>query len=371
MIIILALIVALLAYANGANDNFKGVATIFGGGAASFKRAIGWATICTLAGSICAVTLAGTLLKNFSGKGLIEETLVAKAEFAACVSVGAGLTVLIATRFGLPISTTHGLLGALLGTGIAAGSEIDGSKLLSSFAAPLLFSPLLAIVATTLIYPVLRSVRLRLGVSSQSCTCIGTQVLQVVSACDAVCYDAAKERIEITHGHAASCRTAYSGVVMGIEAEKALNSLHFLSAGAVSFARGLNDTPKIAALLLVMPHISPSLALLLVGGTMAVGGLISGRRVAETMSHKITQMNHGQGFTANLVTALIVINAGRIGMPVSTTHVSCGTLFGMGAVNGTARWRTILSILGAWLITLPMGAVMGATSWSLVRVFYG
>lgn len=137
MIIVLTLVIAFLAYANGANDNFKGVATLFGSGTASFKRAISWATICTLAGSFCAVALAGTLLKNFSGKGLIEETLVIKPEFASCVAVGAGLTVLVATRFGLPISTTHGLLGALLGTGIAAGSEIDSSKLLTSFAAPL------------------------------------------------------------------------------------------------------------------------------------------------------------------------------------------------------------------------------------------
>ncbi len=370
MIIVLAVIVAFLAYANGANDNFKGVATLFGSGTASFKRAIAWATICTLAGSICAVALAGTLLKNFSGKGMIDEALVANPEFAACVAVAAGLTVLIATRFGLPISTTHGLLGALLGTGIAAGSVIEGSKLLTSFAAPLLFSPVLAIAATMLIYPVFRVIRLRLGVNSQSCLCIGTQVLEVVPACDAVHMAAAKERIEIVHGQAATCRTAYSGAVLGIEAEKSLNGLHFMSAGAVSFARGLNDTPKIAALLLVMPYVTPSLALLIVGGAIAVGGFISGRRVAETMSHKITQMNHGQGFTANMVTAILVIGASRIGMPVSTTHVSCGTLFGIGAVNGTARWRVIFSICGAWVVTLPIGAVMGAISWNAVRVFF-
>jgi inorganic phosphate transporter, PiT family len=369
MIITLALVIAFLAYANGANDNFKGVATLFGSGTASFKLAIGWATTCTLAGSFCAVALAGTLLKNFSGKGLIEEALVFKPEFAACVAIGAGATVLIATRFGLPISTTHGLLGALLGTGIAAGSVIDSSKLLASFAAPLLVSPLLAIVATTLVYPVFRTFRLRLGVNSQPCVCIGTQVLELAPGCDAVHMEAFRERIAITYGEAATCRTAYSGAVLGIEAEKSLNTLHFMSAGAVSFARGLNDTPKIAALLLVMPQVTPSLALLLVGGAIAVGGLISGRRVAETMSHKITQMNHGQGFTANLVTAFIVIGASRIGMPVSTTHVSCGTLFGIGAVNGTARWRIVLSIFGAWLVTLPIGAIMGAISWSLVRGF--
>src|SRR5439155_27039545 len=110
--------------------------------------------------------------------------------------------------------------------------------------------------------------------------------------------------------------------------------LHYLSAGTVGFARGLNDAPKIAALLLVAPLVGGFLGIILVALAIACGGLTSARRVAETMSMKITPMNHGQGFTANLLTGIIVIGASRLGMPVSTTHVSCGALFGVGTVTG-------------------------------------
>ena len=84
------------------------------------------------------------------------------------------------------------------------------------------------------------------------------------------------------------------------------------------------------------------------------------KRVAETMSHGITDLSPGQGLTANLVTAALVIGASRLGMPVSTTHVSCGALFGIGASSGRAHWRTIAQIGLAWLITLPVAAALGA-----------
>ena len=117
------------------------------------------------------------------------------------------------------------------------------------------------------------------------------------------------------------------------------------SAGAVSFARGLNDTPKIAALLLVGNLLAPGLAIVAVGAVMATGGLISARRVARTMSHEVTEMNPGQGFTANAITTLLVIGASTLGLPVSTTHVSCGALFGIGTVTRQAHWTTIRHIL--------------------------
>ena len=64
-----------LAYSNGANDNFKGVATLFGSGTTNYKRAIAWATLTTLAGSVCSIFLADALVKNFSGKGLVPDAL--------------------------------------------------------------------------------------------------------------------------------------------------------------------------------------------------------------------------------------------------------------------------------------------------------
>ena len=134
------------------------------------------------------------------------------------------------------------------------------------------------------------------------------------------------------------------------------------------FARGLNDTPKIVALLVAGAGagMSTQNAMLCVGVAMAVGGLLSAKRVAKTMSKGIVTMNHGQGFTANLVTAFMVIVASRFGVPVSTTHVSCGSLFGLGAVTGGARWGMIRNILLAWVATLPIAALAAALIGSIV-----
>src|SRR6202030_756448 len=104
----------------------------------------------------------------------------------------------------------------------------------------------------------------------------------------------------------------------------------------------------------------PNLGLTLVAVVMALGGVLNARRVAETMSKKITRMNPGQGFTANLVTALLVAGASRLGLPVSTTHVSVGALFGIGVVNGTARAKMVLTILLASVTILPKGAALAA-----------
>jgi PiT family inorganic phosphate transporter len=77
-------------------------------------------------------------------------------------------------------------------------------------------------------------------------------------------------------------------------------------------------------------------------------------------------MNHGQGFSANLVTATLVLLASRLGLPVSTTHVSCGGLFGIGAVTGQARWKVIATVLLAWVVTLPVATVLGALAAALL-----
>jgi len=370
MIVILLLCTTLiLAYANGANDNFKGVATLFGSGTTNYRRALAWATATTFLGSLAAVLLAGKLLKNFSGKGLVDDSLVTTADYAAAVALGAGLTVLLATRIGMPISTTHSLVGALVGAGLAAGSTIDLSQLGNGFFLPLLFSPLLAIVVTLIIYPVFSTLRRSFGITAKTCLCIGNKVLETMPANDCCAAMARAEQLSVKIGDTVTCRQDYQGSVVGLEAQSLLDSMHYFSAGAVSFARGLNDTPKIAALLLVTPHLNGLVGVALVGVLIAVGGIISARKVAETMSHQITPMNHGQGFTANLMTSAIVIGASRFGMPVSTTHVSCGSLFGLGTVTGEARWQMIGKILLAWVTTLPVGAALGAAVfWSLQYV---
>lgn len=355
-----------LAYANGANDNFKGVATLYGSGTLSYRRALLWATLTTLMGSLTALGLTTTLLKNFSGKGLVDDTLLTTSEYSAAVALGAGLTVLIATRIGLPISTTHGLVGALVGAGFAAGSAVDLEQLGSTFFLPLLVSPMIALVATAIVYPVLRRTREGLGITSGTCLCLGNEVMEIIPAGSHAVVQLRRSQLTAELGDAVSCRSRYDGNVLGIEAGVALDRMHYLSAGIVSFARGLNDTPKIAALLLLVPQLGGAANISIVGVAIAAGGLLLAGRVAETMSRGITVMNHGQGFTANLLTGLIVIGASPFGMPVSTTHVSCGALFGIGAVTGHAHWGMIGRIVAAWVTTLPLGAALGALSlWAM------
>ncbi len=134
----------------------------------------------------------------------------------------------------------------------------------------------------------------------------------------------------------------------------------------MSFARGLNDTPKIVALLLVADVFKIEWGMVMVAIAMAIGGLLNARRVAETMSHRITAMNHGQGIAANIATSFLVIMASRFGLPVSTTHVSVGSLFGVGLVTRQANVRVVGGIMLSWLLTLPCAAALGAFAYWLV-----
>ncbi len=156
------------------------------------------------------------------------------------------------------------------------------------------------------------------------------------------------------------CQDRYQETIFSVTVQSLLNGVHYLSAGAVSFARGLNDTPKIVALLIAAQAMELRWGMVLVGVAMAAGAVIHARKIAETMAHRITRMNHGQGFVSNVVTAGLVLVASRFGLPVSTTHVSCGSLFGIGAVTGQARWKTIGGVLLAWVVTLPLSAVLAA-----------
>lgn len=363
---------AFLALSNGANDNFKGVATLFGSKTTSYKVALFWATLTTLAGSVAAFFLAQKLMANFSGKGLVPDQIVQLTAFPVSVALAAATTVFLATCLGFPISTTHALTGALVGTGLLASpTGVDTTKLFSSFFLPLIVSPFLAIFSTMLLYPLFSYAKRKLKVSRKSCLCIGNQVL--ASAPQGVTHGSSSAMVKlesfphISVGTNVTCEERYTGQVWGINAKTVLDNAHFLSSGLVSFARGLNDTPKIAAVLLVGNSLTAMPAIGIVAFMIAVGGIAFARKIAEKMSFEITEMNDGQGFSANFVTSLIVIGASQLGMPVSTTHVSCGSLFGIGTITKKARWASIGKIFLAWLITLPVAGGLGYLSFLALR----
>jgi PiT family inorganic phosphate transporter len=363
--------VCFLAYSNGANDNFKGVASLFGSRTCGYRTAISWATIATFAGSVTALFLAQALIKKFSGKGLVPDDLVASPQFVLAVACGAGATVILATLLGFPISTTHGLTGALVGAGLASSTNaVNFTMLGNAFVMPLVLSPLLAVATGGLVYLAFRSVRLRLGVTKEMCVCAGVEQLALpLPQPNGVFAAQTLPTISVAVDNPSACAQRYAGSVLGMNAGRLLDTLHFMSAGAVSFARGLNDTPKIAGLLLVASALDIRWGIVATAIAMGTGGLLNARRVAATMSHKITGMNAGQGFAANLSTALLVTTASVHGLPVSTTHVSVGSLLGMGIVTGQTKWKPVFGVLASWVITLPCAALLSAMVVRLVQLF--
>jgi len=303
--------VGFVAFTNGANGNFKGVASLYGSGTTSRRTALAWGTAATFAGSIAALFLAGGLLQKFGGRGLVPDTLARSPDFLAAAAIGTALTSFLATRLGFPVSTTHALVGALVGAGLAGGGEeVRFAALGKQFLYPLMLSPLMAVLLGGLAYAMLRM----------------------------------------------------SGLAPD-ERSRRLDVFHFASTGAASFARGLNDTPKMAALLAVAPGLEMHWAFLAVAIAIAVGAWLDADNVAETLGKKVTDMNPGQGFAASLVTAGLVATASFHSLPVSTTHVSVGALTGMGASTRQTRWRKVAEILLAWVCTVPCAAMLAAVAY--------
>ncbi len=362
LLVLLLAATCFLAYTNGANDNFKGVATLFGSHTTTYWRALLWATATTFTGSVASVFLARTLVHRFSGKGLVPDAVAASPEFMLAVALGAGLTVLLATLLGFPISTTHSLTGALVGSGVVAvGTQVNAGVLGTAFFLPLLLSPLAAVLLASGAYLFFRALRIRLGVTKESTLMIGDLDTRPPTPEAALAFSAADRSVP-----SSPAAVLYRGRVLGLNAQTMLDAAHYGSAGVVSFARGLNDTPKIVALLLAVEGLALAHGMLAVAVAMALGGLLNARKVAETMSRKITPMNPGQGFTANMVTGLLVVFASRFGLPVSTTHVSVGSIFGIGTVTRGANMRIVGEIVLSWVLTLPLAALLGAAAHGLL-----
>src|SRR2546430_4934342 len=247
LVILLLLATMFLAYANGANDNFKGVASLFGSRTCNYRTAISWATVTTFGGSIMSIFLAPTLLKKFSGKGIVPDHFVGSEYFLLAVAIGAGLTVIIATLTGFPISTTHALTGAIIGCGVVAvGPAMNFSSLGKGLVLPLLLSPVLAMAVAGFLHVIFHRARIALGFKKEWCVCIGEdeRVIAMPQPNSLLALRPVSLPSHLTVDEVENCRERYGGNFLGLTSQQVVDAAHFLSAGTVSFARGLNDTPK-------------------------------------------------------------------------------------------------------------------------------
>lgn len=347
-----------LVFGNGANDNFKGFATVWGSETLGYRQALLLATLATAAGSLLSLSLASGLAQQFSGKGLLPQGIVDAPSFMVSVGIGAALTVIIATRVGLPISTTHALIGGLVGAGLAASpGQVQFAKLWNTFLLPLLFSPVAAAALGLLTYRVLR-----LRPAAKDCACVISPQVNVVPAAVGAVANVSTPRIVIAEG--AACDRLERPAAR-ISIARVLDRLHVGSAGMICFARAVNDTPKLAALMIAAHMLHAQVSIVLIAVVMAAGGLLFAQRVAETMSKRVTRMDHTQGVAANLITSALVLIASQFGLPVSTTHVSVGSIAGVGAGAGSLQWDTLRHVLLSWVATLPLAA---GIAWIALKV---
>lgn len=355
-----------LSFANGSNDVSKAVATLAGAQVTSVRMAVLWGTVWTAVGVLAGLYWGGDLIRNMTHS--LYQIPAASTDFGLplAVALSSIFWVLISTWRGWPVSTTHAIVGGLIGGGVVAlgAANISWMTAVHKIILPLLFSPFIAIAFAWLLSPALQKWGARMhgfkicvpgfpkrAVARSGSTLRSSMPLEDCAVCDCDSPQA----------------NATPGIVISID------GLHWLTSGLLSFSRGLNDAPKLIAV--ALPFIltnseTMKVSMFLVSTVaMAAGGLIAGRKITEILGFKVTKMNHEQGFSANFISTILVMGASRLGMPVSTTHVSASSIMGVGisAKSGVNR-QVIASIVFAWLVTVPSTAIMAAVIYKLVAI---
>jgi inorganic phosphate transporter, PiT family len=354
---------AVLAFANGANDVSKGVATLAGAGRTSYRRAIAWGTLWTCVGAVASLVISVGLVKAFTSS-IVAPDVLGLPTFPFAVAAGAAGWVLFASATGLPVSTTHALTGAIVGMALMAAGpgSIRWPVLLSGIAAPLALSPLLAGGIGFGMHAIAR----RMG---QACVCI-----EHCAQPEAVGPDGTMTSLGSPYTRVMACRAAdHLGVSGGTpsDAHRLLPgaALHWGAAAALSFARGVNDNAKLAAIAtLGFTAMGAPLAaaFAVTAAAMTVGSYAAGLRVTRTLGERVVHMDQDTGLAAALTSAGLVLAASFHALPVSTTHVSTGAIVGSGIRQGrhAVEWRRVGGLVSAWLVTLPIAAALAAlTGW--------
>lgn len=352
--------VVLLAFANGANDVSKGIATLAGSRRATYRQALAWGMLWTAAGACAAVLVSVGLIEVFTS-ALVADDVLALSSFPFAVAVGASVWVLFASATGLPVSTTHALTGAIMGVALSLGGieSIQWGLLLSGIAVPLALSPLVSGVMGYSLHGAARRL-------ANACVCAEEHVTPTVVNLDGT----------LTGRPAAALVTSAAGCDAAPGRARLMVGpvTHWGAAAAISFARGVNDNPKIAALgTLAFASMGAGVAggFALTALAMTVGSFAAGLRVSRTLGDRVVHMHADTGLAGALVTAALVLAASLYALPVSTTHVSTGAIVGAGVRQGAraVQWGTVAALVMAWLVTLPVCALVGAAAiWLLGSV---
>jgi PiT family inorganic phosphate transporter len=384
----------------GANDVANAMGTSVGSGAITVKQAIIIAAIFEFAGAFIA---GGNVTKTIR-KGIIDpSSIVNNPEILVfgmlAALLAAAIWLMIASSRGWPVSTTHSIVGAVIGFAMV-GIGVDAVQWVkvSQIAASWVVSPLLGGVIAFLLMMSIRRLILNTENPFQSAKRWGPGYIFLVGFIISLVtmFKGLKHlNIDLSVGMSFVVALIFGAalavigwfLISRIEIDQAADrDFHFASvekvftpmmiftACAMAFAHGSNDVangigPLAAVVSIVQSggEVTQKAALplwiLVLGGTGIVVGLATmGYRVMKTIGSGITQLTPSRGYCATLAAAATVVLASRTGLPVSTTHIAVGAVIGVGLARGVGAidLRVIGGIIVSWLVTLPIGGVLAA-----------
>jgi len=312
-------------FTNGFHDTANVVATSISTRAMSPRLAVAYAAALNFAGAFISLAVAATVAQDVVDSGAITPTVV----FAGLI--GGISWNLITWYLGLPSSSSHALIGGVVGSAFAAAGAdaVSGDGVLGKVLIPAVMAPILAFLVGVAAILVCYSVagRLRPGPVSR-----GYRLGQVVSG----------GLLALAHGTN--------------DAQKTM--------GVITLALVTNGT-------LAPGSDPPTWVIVSAASAIAVGTYSGGWRIIRTMGTRIIRMDPAQGFAAQGAGAAVILASSHYGFPLSTTHVIAGGVMGAGAGKriSAVRWGVAGNIVAAWLLTLPAAAAIGAAAYGFTRIF--
>ncbi|MFE9168668.1 inorganic phosphate transporter [Streptomyces kebangsaanensis] len=311
-------------FTNGFHDTANAMATTISTGALKPKVAVAMSAVLNLVGAFLSVEVANTI-----SKGLVDESGI-RPEVIFAALVGAILWNLLTWLVGLPSSSSHALMGGLIGATVASAGfgAVHGGALITKVLIPAIAAPLVA------------------GIAALFAT-----------------------RLTYSLGKKSDGRAAEKGHRVG----------QIASAGLVSLAHGTNDAQKtmgIITLALITggalaPGSNPPVWVIVSAGlAIAIGTYLGGWRIIRTMGKGLTDLQPQQGFAAQTSAATAILASSHLGFSLSTTHVVSGSVMGagLGRKGGVVRWSTATRMFVAWGLTLPAAALVGAGAEAVTRL---
>lgn len=330
--LLVGLILVALAFdfLNGLHDAANSIATVVATRLLKPVHAVIFAALFNGAAYFLTITFPALhKVADTIGQGLIEKNLITPGVIFGAL-VGAMFWNVVTWIRGIPSSSSHALVGGLIGAGVAhAGvTGVQWGGLTKTLIA-IVLSPLLGMLLAMLIM-------------------LATSW---------------------------AFRRASSN-----SAERSFRMLHLLSSGAYSLSHGLNDAQKTMGIITVLLYSTgylrgafevPHWVAISCYVAIALGTLSGGWKIIETMGSRITKLSQHQGFSASMGGSIVLFSASALGIPVSTTHTITGAVIGAGTARraSAVRWGTASNVVIAWIITIPASAAVGALFYLLTRLF--